>query len=198
MLPHLALLAALACPVPQPSSDALQFMRPPPLELSTRTLLLEEWDVTAKQRDKMIAAAVSAVHARQDGKATYTQGGQVQHLDEGGLCARAVRQWAEVGSGLPAYGWAYRGADAREVCRKLAKAGLRVHGTPEPGDVICWPEGHGPYGHIALFVGAVDGKPGLIAENSSAKRGDPRKPGTKFTKLGNVAQDFEVYRLGPS
>ncbi|NMC35319.1 MAG: hypothetical protein GYA36_23105 [Veillonellaceae bacterium] len=67
------------------------------------------------------------------------------------------------------------------------------------GDIL----GHtgGKFGHIALYVGDYydDGRH-LVAENTSATRGFPEKPGTKITRLATVLSlgyRYRAYRLFP-
>lgn len=155
-------------------------------------------------RRKVIDRAMAAVQARQEGKSTYRAGGQVFELNIGGYCNRFVRQVFETVLGLGAFEWRFGAQWARKTLDKLDSAQMAVHdATPavlQPGDIIGWYEGSGPYGHIAIFVGDVygDGRKDLVAENTSAKRGDPNPPGTKITRLRNMRSGWVAYRLFPT
>ncbi len=155
---------------------------------------------TSKQRDKVIGRAMAAVEARQAGKHEYKAGGQTFLLDVGGMCNRFVRQSFETALGLPEQSWEYRAATAIETLNHLRRDGYEVPMDDlQPGDII----GHtsGSAGHIMLYVGDYydDGRH-LVAENTSATRGYPEKPGTKITRLAVVLSlwyRYRAYRLFP-
>ena len=156
-----------------------------------------------KIRQAVVKRAMSAVQARQAGKHSYKVGGQVFDLDKGGYCNRFVRQCFETVLGLKAFDWRFGAAKARDTLDKLDLANCAVidakASTLQPGDIIGWYDGSGAYGHIAIYVGDYygDGRK-LVAENTSAKRGDPNAPGTKITQLRNMRAGWSAYRLFPT
>lgn len=154
-----------------------------------------------KIRQAVVKRAMSAVHARQAGKHSYAAGGQVFDLDKGGYCNRFVRQCFETVLGLKAFDWRFGAATARDTLNKLHDYALPSSkpSTLQPGDILGWYDGSGAYGHIAIYVGDYygDGRK-LVAENTSAKRGDPNPPGTKITQLRNMRGGWTAYRLFPT
>ena len=154
-----------------------------------------------KTRQAVVKRAMSAVHARQAGKHSYKVGGQVFDLDKGGYCNRFVRQVFETVLGLKAFDWRYGAEKARQSLDKLVnyKIAKPTQGNLQPGDIIGWYDGSGVYGHIAIYVGDYygDGRK-LVAENTSAKRGDPNPPGTKITQLRNMRAGWSAYRVFPT
>ena len=150
---------------------------------------------TLKQRDAVVKRALDAVKARQKGKTTFTAGGHKFDLETGGYCNRFVRQCFETALGMGAFSWYFGAATARLTIDKLDKFELLKGAKLQPGDIIGWYDGSGVYGHIAIYVG---GEKELIAENTSAKRGDPNKPGTKVTRLANCRTGWKAYRLFPT
>lgn len=154
-------------------------------------------------RKLVVQRAMMAVQARQAGKHSYKVGGQVFDLDKGGYCNRFVRQCFETVLGLKAFDWRFGAAKARDTLDKLDLANCAVidakASTLQPGDIIGWYDGSGAYGHIAIYVGDYygDGRK-LVAENTSAKRGDPNPPGTKITQLRNMRSGWSAYRLFPT
>lgn len=153
------------------------------------------------QMQKVLAVAVKAVEARQAGKKSIVLGniksGNYRisvhfDLDAAGWCNRFIRQAAEVGLGLPPFSWRFGAATAHLTMEKLAP--YQVTGKPQRGDIIGF---SGDPGHIVLVLGDWygDGR-FLVAENTSATRGDPSAPGTKVTALRNLrTQGRSVYRL---
>jgi hypothetical protein len=118
------------------------------------------------------------VAARKAGRRTYTEGSATFVLDEGGYCARFVRQCCEVAAGLPAFGLWFAAPTARQMEENLRAAGKRVSDLQD-GDIIACNNQTHRAGHIAIFLG--DGE---VAENTvSGARGDPRAPGTKISPL---------------
>ncbi len=155
-----------------------------------------------KTRQAVVRRAMTAVEARQAGKHNYKVGGQVFDLDKGGYCNRFVRQCFETVLGLKAFDWRFGAASARETLVKLEeeyKLPLSKPSNLQPGDIIGWYDGSGPYGHIAIYVGDYygDGRK-LVAENTSAKRGAPNPPGTKITQLRNMRGGWSAYRVFPT
>lgn len=156
---------------------------------------------------KVLAVAVKAVEARQAGKKTIVLGNITFHnksgnyrisvhadLDDPGWCNRLIRQCFEVGLGLPPFNWYFGAATAHLTLMKLAPYQLAAGSKPQSGDIIGF---SGDPGHIVLALGDWygDGR-FLVAENTSAKRGDPSAPGTKVTALKNLrTQGRSVYRL---
>ena len=149
---------------------------------------------TDKQKHAVVKRAIQAVSARQKGKQAFIAGGQTFDLEKGGFCNRFIRQVVETSLGLGAFGWYFGDATARATLDKLAPYALPKGAKLQAGDIIGWYDGCGVYGHIAIYIG---GEKGLIAENTSAKRGDPRKPGTKVTRLANCRTGWKAYRLFP-
>lgn len=148
--------------------------------------------------------ALIAARAHQNGHAQVKLGDchpQALDLATGGYCARFVRQIVECALGLLPMSWEYRRANARLMERGLRDAGLYVGRTLDdaaPGDIVGinkppWVA----VGHIAIYVGEVEGIP-TIAENTSvAGRGKPRVQGTKLTPWSAVATRVTgIYRLG--
>ena len=162
---------------------------------------------TTKQKQAVVKRALQAVEARQKGKATLTAGGQTFKLGpvyvDGkliGYCNRFIRQCFETALGFAPFQWRYGAETARDTLDKLDAFEIEKGFVKlQPGDIIGWYEGSGIYGHIALYLGDIygDGRK-LIAENTSAKRGDPKPPGTKVTRLANCRPGWEAYRLFPT
>lgn len=159
---------------------------------------------TLRQRDAVVRQALTAVEARRTCDGSVKIGGQTFNLEERGYCGRFVRQCFETALGLPAFGWLFGAATAREMGGKMRNAGLRLKDGAklQPGDVLVWDDqDDGRYGHIVLYVGDAygDGRK-LVAENTSGKRGDPNKPGTKVTRLSNVhgGKGYDAYRMFPT
>lgn len=206
MLPRIAIIAALACP-------PIEHERPPPLELPGLALQLpepfgdtehlEEWCpmpkpyYTAEQVRKIVETAMQVVEARQAGKDSLAIGRVTFDLNERGACNRFVREVHEAAFGKREQTWEWRRYYAKQTLDALQAAGYRVtDGSRKPGDII----GHraGSAGHIAIYVGDYYGdKRQLVAENSSAERGDPAAPGTKITRLEHMTGNLRWYRLGP-
>ena len=155
-------------------------------------------------RSKVIKVAKAAVSARQKGNNSYAT--ELQTFVLGpvynsrgaviGYCNRYIRQLFEAALNLQPFTWAFGAGTADETLIKL-KPYIKPVGTkPQPGDIIGWRKRrHGDPGHIALYIG---GEKGLIAENTSAERGDPDAPGTKVTRLANTRTGWKAYRLFPT
>jgi len=153
-----------------------------------------------KERQLVVKRAMAAVEARQAGKHSCKIGRQEFNLDTGGYCNRFIRQCFETVLGLAAFDWRFGAKSARETLCKLEDYRIDAKAsTLQPGDIIGWYDGSGPYGHIALYVGDYygDGRK-LVAENTSAKRGAPNAPGTKITQLRNMRSGWTAYRLFPT
>jgi hypothetical protein len=142
---------------------------------------------------------------------------QTFDLATGGYCARFVRMAAEVTGAehFPesntVFDWEHK-AHGLQCAFNFARANARLmeqairevypsRGThlddAEPGDIVGINKPASVrVGHIALFVGEVDGVP-CIAENTSvAGRGKPRVKGTKLTPWASVAKRVTgLYRL---
>ena len=150
---------------------------------------------TDKQKQAVVKRALQAVSARQKGKQAFIAGGQTFDLEKGGYCNRFIRQSVETALGLKPFKWYFGDATARKTLDKLAPYVLPKGAKLQAGDIIGWYDGSGPYGHIALYIGT---EKKLIAENTSAKRGDPKPPGTKVTRLVNTRTGWKAYRLFPT
>ena len=156
---------------------------------------------TAKQRQKVIARALEAVEARIAGRSMFTVQQQTFFLNKGGLCDRFIRQVFETALGLPATTWEFAAPSATSTLNHLRRRGYEVSMDDlQAGDIV----GHtgGQYGHIVLYLGEPygDGRR-LVAENTSATRGFPEKPGTKITRLAVVlalGYRYRAYRLFPT
>ena len=154
---------------------------------------------TDKQKQAVVKRALQAVAARQKGNTTFNIGGQTFDLEKGGYCNRFIRQSFETALGLKPFAWYFGDATARKTLDKLKPYVLPPKAKLQAGDIIGWYDGCGVYGHIALYLGDAygDGRL-LIAENTSAKRGDPKNPGTKITRLSNCRTGWKAYRLFPA
>jgi len=154
--------------------------------------------------DRIVDYALTAARAHAKGSRSLVLGKahpQSFDLATGGYCARFVRQVVETASDEIPFAWDYARANARLMERALRAAGFYVGRTLDnaaPGDVVGinkppWVR----VGHIAIYVGDVDGEP-MIAENTSvAGRGKPRVKGTKLTPWEVVAKRVTgIYRLG--
>jgi len=158
---------------------------------------------TEKQRKAVVARAIEAVTARVAGATAVVLGKpgsrQSFDLDEGGMCNRFVRQVFETALGLVPFSWAYRGGTAKVTNGKLEDAGREVPiADRQPGDILDI-EMAGP-GHICIYLGReYDPNKELVAENTSATRGYPLRPGTKVTRYSVlVGRVSACYRLFPN
>lgn len=157
--------------------------------------------LTEKQVARVIECAMKFVQARIDGKDSVTIGKVTHKPNEVGMCSRFVRESVQAGTGRAESdtGGVF-GATATETARLLRAAGFSIGATSNilPGDIVY--RSGGP-GHVAIYVGDYygDGRE-LFAENTSAWRGYPSRPGTKITRRGVEKGQFgywrEVFRLG--
>lgn len=145
----------------------------------------------------VVTIAVDAARAHIKGKTSYRAGSgekaQTFDLDEGGMCARFVRQCFETGCQMSEKSWRYRGDNAIQMLKKLKDGGHAVSTSSlNVGDII----GHSKYtnGHIAIYVGELDSVPSVAENTISSKRGNPVNPGTKLTPLGDMSFS-QAYRL---
>jgi hypothetical protein len=141
----------------------------------------------------IVDVALAAVEARRAGRSTYTHSGITFKLNAGGYCARFVRQCHEAALGKGEWTWAYNAPNAYEMERKLKAAGTIV-ATPQPGDIVGMSKSGKAPGHIGIYLGD-----GMIAENTSATRGNPSPPGTKVTRLSDIGANrvTHYYRAMP-
>jgi len=156
---------------------------------------------TQRRINSVVGVAIYAARASAQGHSTIEYGhkGTMQtfHLKQGGYCARFVRQVYETACGFEPHSWSYAAADARGITAKLAADGHEVtDGSLLPGDIIGIHKRSGEFGHIAIYVGRIDGQD-MIAENTSSRfRGKPRRAGTKLTRYEDIAHRVTgVYRL---
>lgn len=160
--------------------------------------------------DTVVKYALRAARAHQDGEKTISlgEGSSRQELRVRGVwdpktksyrgyCARFVRQIYETASGFSEKRWRYRGDDALQMTDKLARGRHEVSdGSLIPGDIIGIHKKSGKYGHIAVYVGKIDGKHTIAENTSSRSRGNPRAAGTKLTPYEEIAHRVTgVYRL---
>ncbi len=150
---------------------------------------------------KVVKHALEAAEESAKGRSSVTLGrsesAQSFSLNQGGYCARFVRQVYETACGFKPHSWSYASTDARSMTAALAADGHRVtDGSLLPGDIVGIHKNSGEFGHIAVFVGRIDGRD-MIAENTSSRfRGKPRRAGTKLTRYEDIAHRVTgVYRL---
>lgn len=151
--------------------------------------------------DRVVGYALAAARASQQGETSIRLGAgpsaQDLLLKRGGYCARFVRQVYETACDFGEYRWKHGARTALGMCDGLAAEGHEVTDhSLIPGDIVGINRHSGPYGHVAIYVGKIEGKD-IIAENtSSGSRGDPRRPGTKLTPYADIAHRVTgVYRL---
>ena len=151
--------------------------------------------------DAVVKTALAAAKASRDGKSSIVLGdgkaAQGFALKAGGYCARFVRQVYETACGLAPFSWAYAAQTARQMTVSLEAAGHRVNDQSlVPGDIIGIHRDSGKYGHIAIYVGKVNGVATIAENTSSRNRGNPLTAGTKLTPYADVADRVTgVYRL---
>ena len=143
-------------------------------------------------KQNVAAIARQAALQHQAGDSTWLKNGVLFDLDDGGYCARFVRQCHDSALGQGEWAWQYKAGTALAMEGLLRDAGLATS-NPEPGDVVCINhnadgEVFSP-GHIAIFLGN-----GEIGENtSSGSRGNPIQPGTKISPLSAVESRITGY-----
>lgn len=151
--------------------------------------------------DRVVEYALRAARASQRGEATVRLGAgdsaQDLLLRQGGYCARFVRQVYETACGLRPFSWRYAAPSALEMCARLEADGHAVSADRlVPGDILGINRNSGKYGHIAVYVGRVDGVETIAENTSSTVRGNPRRAGTKLTPHTDIAHRVTgVYRL---
>lgn len=150
--------------------------------------------------------AMEAVRASQAGKSSYKPTGtatpQTFNLVEGGYCLRFVRQVFETALNLAPKSWKYSYAKAKDALRAMYKDGKQVGDKTtdtddlKVGDIIGITTG--TYGHIAIYMGKINGI-AMVAENtSSASRGKPLRAGTKLTPYAQLKSRVTgIHRLYP-
>ena len=163
------------------------------------------------QIGRVVGFAVAAARAHQAGKKSTElgEGDTRQELYVGaiwnpkkkvykGYCARFVRQVYETACRFEEGSWRYAADTALDMCRHLEDAGHSIPQTKMlPGDIIGINRNSGQYGHIAIYVGEIDGKETIAENTSSARRGNPLSPGAKLTPFADIAARVTgVYRLG--
>lgn len=149
--------------------------------------------------------ALEAAHASQRGADTYKPAAtQSQNFDlkTGGMCLRFVRQVVEVAADLSAGTWEYAMPKAKQALRMMEADGLQVGdryttlSNIKIGDIIGITTG--VYGHIAIFMGLIDGIYSVAENTSSGSRGKPRRPGTKITPYSALQDRVTgIFRLYP-
>lgn len=156
---------------------------------------------TRKQLQRLLELAIQPATERAAGAKTLKIGRVWFNLEEVACCARHVRELFEAMLGKGEYTWPFGAVDANHMGDELRRAGYQVpDGHPiQPGDILVWT--YEPWGHVVLYLGDVygDGRK-LVAENTSARRGWPQKPGTKISRLSSVhgGKGFAAYRLFPT
>lgn len=132
------------------------------------------------QRDVAEVAEASAF-ARQAGARTFPVGQTVIDLNEPDYCARKVRQWHEAAMGLAPWRWEFSSPDALTMEENLRLARHEVR-EPQRGDIVFFNRNSGKYGHVGIWLGG-----GQVAEGTSASnRGNPRKAGTKISRVSEI------------
>ena len=155
---------------------------------------------------RMYRIALEAARESQEGSTTYrpnTKYPQNFNLKAGGLCLRFVRQVTEVAAGLGEGTWHYAMPKAKQALRMMEADGLQVgnkHTSPSElkiGDIIGITTG--VYGHIAIFMGLIDGIHTVAENTSSASRGKPMRAGTKLTPYSALQNRVTgIFRLYPT
>lgn len=138
--------------------------------------------------------AERVVAARQAGRREITINRITFKLEEGGMCSRFVRQAQEAVLNLPEWSLSFGRGRHMACCASATEVNMVGMGykrsTSERGDIVCFnnPAAGGTcktcgrvVGHIGINLGG-----GLVAENTSASRGNPRPPGTKITALQTI------------
>jgi hypothetical protein len=154
---------------------------------------------TAGTRTRVVRHALAAARAHQRKETSIAFGQdnsrQVFDLTRGGMCARFVRQVYETALGLAPFTWQFAAPCARDMATMMRHAGVLIQtGDREPGDVV--QIGTGYPGHIAVYVGEVDGVECIAENTSDATRGNPRDGGTKLTPWSAVASRVTgVFRI---
>jgi len=134
-------------------------------------------------QEDIARVAEKVITARQSGARSYTIGETVFRLDVGGYCARFVRQCHEAAMGLHPFRWEFCAPDAIEMEENLRLARHQVENA-QRGDIIAFNRNSGPHGHIGIYLGN-----GKVAENTiSGRRGNPRKPGTKISRIDEIGR----------
>lgn len=150
-----------------------------------------------QQRQKVISIACAAVASRASGKSKIASSNgksrQEFDLDTGGYCNRFVRQCFETALGIAPFKWRFGAARACLTLEKLRPYKIHLKDR-QPGDILGFA---GDPGHIAIYLGReFDQAKELVAENTSATRGWPRKPGTKVTSYDSLRKRVTgCYRL---
>jgi hypothetical protein len=142
-------------------------------------------------RQRVVTVAIDAARAHQDGLTSWGD----FNLSTGGMCARFVRQVYERALDLNAFDWEYAAPSARDMATRLRHDVRQIPAiSREPGDVL--QIGSGYPGHVAIYVGEVDGILSIAENTSDASRGNPRKAGTKLTPWTDVSSRVTgVFRL---
>ena len=150
-------------------------------------------------RTRVVRHALTAARCHKSGKTSLClgegQGRQVLDLEQGGMCARFVRQVYETALELAPFTWEFAAPCARDMATRMRQAGRLIDSAErEPGDVL--QIGSGYPGHVAVYVGEVNGVESLVENTSDQSRGVPRVAGTKLTPWKSVAGRVTgVFRL---
>jgi cell wall-associated NlpC family hydrolase len=111
-------------------------------------------------------------------------------VNEPGWCAQLVRQVVEHGLGIAPFSWpvaveagklapndgdAIQARTANNYARACQLMGLSQPGPqrpPQPGDIVFNETTALPFGHVAIYLGEINGIPSIL-ENASSDRGTP-------------------------
>lgn len=135
-------------------------------------------------RDAAAEVAETICRLFDEGKrGTYTLGGVSFELTDIARCSEFVRECNDAAAGKK-FGGVYFGGTARETEKMLAAAGKRT-GEAKRGNIVCFNNGGGEFGHIGLCLGN-----GLFAENTSSQT---RGPGFVISRLSDMIGRISGY-----
>lgn len=140
-------------------------------------------------RDDVADVAYAAAIAHSQGKATYRPypDAEAMNLTQAGYCARLVRQAHESAMQLPAFGWEFARANARDM-----EEALRGHECIiSRGAVVAMNGTSHRNGHIGIYLGAVPGFTGnQIVHNTSSTSWGPGTVITAYKRVQGIVTGF--------
>lgn len=147
----------------------------------------------AVTKDQVAEVAEQVCNAFASGRRGIMTIGRVAfNLSDVAYCARFVRECHEAALGLNEYSWAFGAANARQMETAL-KAGARRTTNPQRGDIVCFNNGGGTFGHVGIYLGKFtrnSASIGLFAENTSSRS---RGPGFVVSLLSDMAGRISGY-----